>query len=267
MSSSKTIAPIGIIDSGVGGLSVLKEIDAMSCGLTLHYIADSAWCPYGNKSAKLITERVTTHADYLISLGCKTIVIACNSATIASIEVLRDNYPVPFIGMEPAIKPAAKMTQSGVIGVLATEASLAGKKFHNLVNQHGNGVKVITTACPEFVSLVEQSVLTGHQVNQAIEAYVAPLLEQGADTLVLGCTHYPFLRKAIEDFTGDTILVIDTGEAVAAHTLAQAGFIDKNPEGQNGISIYSSGKLSQLQQTFSVLSGGMEADLKKLPYS
>ncbi len=267
MTSAETIAPIGIIDSGVGGLSVLKEIHTRSSGLSLHYIADSAWCPYGSKSATQITERVTRHTDHLLSLGCGTIVIACNSATISSIEELRERQIVPFVGMEPAIKPAAKVTRSGVIGVLATEASLAGKKFHRLVNEHGKDVKVITSACPDFVSLVEQGILSGEKVTEAIKHYVNPLLDQGADTLVLGCTHYPFLRDAIEQFTGTTVTVLDTGAAVATRTLDQAGFIKTSAHMENRIHISTSGELPELQRILPILCPGMNVHSTALSYA
>ncbi|MEO0416168.1 MAG: aspartate/glutamate racemase family protein, partial [Verrucomicrobiota bacterium] len=147
---------VGILDSGVGGLSVLKEIHALQPNLELLYVGDSAWCPYGTKTPEQIIERVEFISEYLIDRGADAIVIACNSATIHAVESLRSVYPLPIIGMEPAVKPACQKTKSGVIGVLATEASIAGEKFHRLVDRTASGVNVITRPCPRFVELVEQ---------------------------------------------------------------------------------------------------------------
>ncbi len=207
--------PIGILDSGVGGLSVLREIRRALPYENIVYIGDSARCPYGPKPADEIRDRVFAITDRLLAMDAKLIVIACNSATIAAVEALRAHYPVPFAGMEPAVKPAAARTKSGVIAVLATEASVAGEKFHRLVSTHARGVRVITRPCPEFVSLVEAGETDTPAVREAVARILPPLLEAGADTLVLGCTHFPFLRKAIEDFAGPSVSVIDTGEAVA----------------------------------------------------
>ncbi len=207
--------PLGILDSGLGGLSVLREIRRALPGEDIVYIGDSARCPYGPKPAAEIRDRVFAITDRLLAMDAKLIVIACNSATIAAVEALRAHYPVPFAGMEPAVKPAAARTKSGVIAVLATEASVAGEKFHRLVSTHAQGVRVITRPCPEFVSLVESGETDTAAVREAVARILPPLLETGADTLVLGCTHFPFLRKAIEDFAGPSVAVLDTGEAVA----------------------------------------------------
>ncbi len=203
---------IGVLDSGLGGLSVLNEIHKLLPHHSFHYIADSAWCPYGSKSYDQIQARVTTLVDYLLDQGAEIIVIACNSATIACVEFLRANYLVPIVGMEPGVKPAAKLSHNGIIGVFATEASLAGEKFHRLVSTHAQGVQVITQPCPDFVTLVEQGQLEGEAVNEAIHCYMKPLIK--ADTIVLGCTHYPFLKRTISEFYPEKTL-IDTGEAVA----------------------------------------------------
>lgn len=207
--------PIGIIDSGVGGLTVLREIRRVLPYEDIVYIGDSAWCPYGPRPAEEIRERVFSLTDRLLAMDAKLITLACNSATIAAVEALRAHYPVPITGMEPAVKPAAARTRTGIIAVLATEASVAGEKFHRLVNTHAQGVRVITRPCPEFVSLVESGETDTPAVRHAVEKIVAPLLAEGADTLVLGCTHFPFLRAAIESFVGPNIAVLDTGEAVA----------------------------------------------------
>jgi len=215
---------IGILDSGVGGLSVLLEIQKQLPHHNLHYIGDSAWCPYGNKPAEQIQQRVFAISDHLIKNGATLIVVACNSATINAVEALRANYPIPFVGMEPAVKPAAALTKSGTIGILATEASIAGEKFHNLLATHASpkGITVITQPCPDFVTLVEKGTLTGPEVETAIHQYATPMIQSGADTLVLGCTHYPFLKQTIQKIVGNHIHIIDTGQAVAKRTQSLA---------------------------------------------
>ena len=206
---------IGILDSGVGGLSVLREIRALLPDQDITYIGDNAWCPYGNKSHPEILKRSFALTDYLIEQGAEVIVLACNSATIVAIEALRAHYLVPFIGMEPGVKPAALLTKSDTIGVLATEASLTGDKFHRLVATHARHIRVITQPCPEFVNLVEAGKLRGPEVDAAIDNYTSDMLTAGADVLILGCSHYPFLRPALEAKLPPHIQFIDTGDAIA----------------------------------------------------
>ncbi len=221
---------IGILDSGVGGLSVLREIRALLPQQAVTYIGDQAWCPYGNKSHPEIIERSFALSDYLIAQGAELIVLACNSATIVAIESLRAHYPIPFIGMEPGVKPAARLTKTGTIGVLATEASLNGHKFHRLLDAHARELRVITQACPKFVALVERGLLQGSEVEDAIAEYTAPMLKAGADTLILGCSHYPFLRPALEKKLPALINFIDTGAAIARRVADHELAPDKNPQ-------------------------------------
>lgn len=213
-------AKIGIIDSGVGGLSVLLEIRKILPEASIDYIGDSSWCPYGNKSPEQILKRVITLSKQLITTGAQIIVIACNSATIHAVASAREKFDIPIVGMEPAVKPAAAATQTGTIGILATEASIAGEKFHHLLDTHAppSKIKVITQPCPTFVELVEAGSLTGDNVTAAIKKYTTPILEAGADTLVLGCTHYHFLRDSIQQVVGNGITLIDTGAAVTKRT-------------------------------------------------
>ena len=268
-SSQPFSPPIGILDSGVGGLSVMKEICRELPHQDIHYIGDSAWCPYGNKDPEKIIDRVFKLTDRLLELGCGLVVIACNSATICAVEALRAQYLIPFTGMEPAVKPAAKMTRSGVIGVLATEASLAGEKFHRLVNTHGGGIRIITTPSPTFVDLVEQGTLEGEDAETAVREYTTPMLEHGADVLVLGCTHYPFLRPTIQKVVGESITLVDTGAAVArqARRLFEENYT--SPDKQNTIqerkiSVSTTGELEHLKKLFPVLCPKLEAELSKL---
>ncbi|TAJ53501.1 MAG: glutamate racemase [Nevskiaceae bacterium] len=215
-----SIAPIGVFDSGLGGITVLKELVQRLPQEDFLYIADSGHCPYGGKSADEITARARAVTEALLARGAKLIVVACNTATIAAIETLRAEYPVSFVGMEPAVKPAAARTYSGVIGVLATGAALAGEKLHKLIREHAGGVRVITQPCPGLVERVELGDLNGPQTRALVEEYTAPLLAAGADVLVLGCTHYPFLRPLVAEVVGPRIAILDTGEAVARRTEA-----------------------------------------------
>ncbi len=208
-------APVGVFDSGVGGISVLRDMRRLLPAEDMIYFADSGHCPYGGKSAAEIIGRANVITEELLRRGAKLIVVACNTATIAAVEHLRATYPVPFVGMEPAVKPAAAVTRSGVIGVLATGAALAGDKFHGLVARYADGVRVITQPCPGLVEQVEAGDLNSAKTRALVEQYTAPLLAQNADVLVLGCTHYPFLRPLIADVVGPDVQLLDTGEAVA----------------------------------------------------
>lgn len=208
-------APIGVFDSGVGGISVLREIRQLLPAENLIYYADSGHCPYGGKPREAIIARAHNITDFLLERQVKMVVVACNTATIAAVESLREAYPIRFVGMEPAIKPAVTATRSGVVGVLATGAALAGEKFHRLLAQHAQAVRIITQPCPGLVECVEQGDLDGVEVRRLVQRYTAPLLAQGADTLVLGCTHYPFLRQLIAEVVGPSVTLLDTGAAVA----------------------------------------------------
>lgn len=240
---------IGIIDSGVGGLSVLREIHARLPDRSLAYIGDSAWCPYGSKSFDLIQKRVIVLADYLIYLGAEMIVVACNSATIAAVEALRANYPIPFVGMEPGVKPAAAVTQTHTIGVLATEASLSGEKFHRLLSNHAFDLRVITQSCPKFVELVERGILEGPEVDDAIKEYTSGMIAEGADTLILGCTHYPFLKPALKAALPTHIKLIDTGSAVAKQVEKQ----NPRPSSKPRIQILTTGAKEELDRLLPIL--------------
>jgi len=255
---------IGLLDSGVGGLSVLREVHQLLPGAELLYVGDSAWCPYGTKSSEVICSRVFEISDYLLSHGAGILVIACNSATIHAVGALRATYPIPIVGMEPAVKPAAELTRSGVIGVLATEASIAGEKFHQLVNTHASGIRVITRPCPRFVELVEAGQLTGPEVEDAVDEAIAPLLEAGADVFVLGCTHYPFLRRVIESRLPKGTSVVDTGPAVARRV--KSILLAANPESRldsraSSIRVETTGSLEQLQQILPRLLPGLAFEI------
>ncbi len=210
-----TSRPIGVMDSGVGGISVLKHIHALLPHENLMYMADSKYAPYGNKTPEEITARCFEIADFLIAKDVKALVVACNTATAAAIDVMREKYALPIIGMEPAVKPAAEASKNGVIGVLATVGTLKSAQFAALLESYGRNVKVVTQGCVGLVECIERGELDAAETKALIRQYTTPLLVEGADTIVLGCTHYPFVKHVIQEIVGDKITLIDTGAAVA----------------------------------------------------
>ena len=215
--SSQSISQqaIGVMDSGVGGISVLKHIHALLPHEDLVYIADSKHAPYGNKTADEITARCFEIADFLITKDVKALVVACNTATAAAIDAMRKRYTLPIIGMEPAVKPAAEASKNGIIGVLATVGTLKSAQFAALLESYGRNVKVVTQACIGLVECIERGELDTPETKALIRQYCLPLLDEGADTIVLGCTHYPFVKDAIREVVGENVTLIDTGAAVA----------------------------------------------------
>ncbi len=214
------MACIGIFDSGSGGLSVLKEILRLIPGERFIYYSDNAHCPYGEKSQEYIIDRSRAITGYLLDEGAQIIVIACNTATGAAIGTLRKDWPeIPFIGMEPAVKPAAALTGSGVVGVLATKSTLTADKYKRTKARFSEGVKVVEHVGEGFVELVESLQLEGEEVENTVKASLQPLLEAGADTVVLGCTHYPFLLPVMQKIAGEGVRFIDPAPAVARRVL------------------------------------------------
>ena len=209
------MAAIGIFDSGCGGLSVLKEIRALLPGLRCIYYSDNANCPYGDKSPEFVQNRCMAVTDLLLKRGASAVVVACNTATAAAIPALRAKYDIPFVGMEPAVKPAVSLTKSGVVGVLATSGTLGGTLYRNTKARYEGSVKVIEQVGLGFVELVESLETEGRHAQQVVEASLMPLLEQGADTIVLGCTHYPFLLPLMKRLAGPGVCFIDPAPAVA----------------------------------------------------
>ncbi|MCU1716358.1 glutamate racemase [Pseudomonas sp. 5P_3.1_Bac2] len=209
-------APIGVFDSGVGGLSVLREIRALLPHESLLYVADSGHVPYGEKSPEFIRERCGFLAEFLLKQGAKALVVACNTATVAGVAQLRELYPqVPVVGMEPAVKPAAAATRSGVVGVLATTGTLKSAKFAALLDRFAHDVRVVTQPCPGLVERIEAGDLSSAATRDLLQGFVAPLLAEGCDTLILGCTHYPFIKPLLSSLVPPSIQLIDTGAAVA----------------------------------------------------
>lgn len=208
-------APIGVFDSGVGGLSVLRHIRNLLPHEDLIYCADSRYAPYGDRPEAEICGRSGVLSAYLSGQGCKAIVVACNTATAAAVSLLRQQFAVPVIGMEPAVKPAVAASRRGIIGVLATTGTLQSARFAALLDSYGSTVTIITQGCPGLVELVETAQLHTPEADARVHHYVRPLLQAGADTIVLGCTHYPFLRHLVARHAGASVTLVDTGEAVA----------------------------------------------------
>ena len=206
-----------MFDSGCGGLSVLREAAKLLPQEKFIYYADNANCPYGEKSPDFILERGRRISEYLISRGAQIIVVACNTATAAAISSLRNEYPVKFIGMEPAVKPAALSSRTGVIGVLATAGTLKGSKYLTTKGMYEDNVKIVEHVGQGFVELVENGILNGPEAENTVRKSLQPLLDAGADRVVLGCTHYPFLMGTIRKIAGPDVLIIDPAPAVARH--------------------------------------------------
>lgn len=206
---------IGVYDSGQGGKSVLKELVALMPQEDYIYYADTAHCPYGPRSPQYIIDRACAITDFLMDKGCEMIVVACNTATAAAISYLREHYPIPFIGMEPALKPAALSSKTGVVGVLATSGTFKGRLYLNTLARFSEEVKVIQRVGEGLVETVEAGILDGEQVEKLIHDCIDPMLAEGADHIVLGCTHYPFLQPVIERIAGPSVTVINPAPAVA----------------------------------------------------
>lgn len=221
------------------------------------YYSDNAHCPYGEKSREYIIDRARFITGFLIEKGCDVIVVACNTATAAAISTLRKEFPIPFIGMEPAVKPAAFLTRNGVVGVLATAGTLSASKYMDTRDMYTDKVKVIEHVGEGFVELVEKGKLDGPEAEMTVRASVEPLLEAGADVIVLGCTHYPFLRPLIQRIAGSEVTVIDPAPAVARHlvtVMEEKGIIKNEARSENGtLSLFSSGPSDSLERLLPLL--------------
>jgi len=208
-------SPVGVFDSGLGGLSVLREVRALLPHESLIYFADSRYAPYGEKPERFVEARTLQVCEWLVAQGCKALVIACNTATMHAVQILRERLGVPIIGVEPGLKPAAAASRSKVVGVLATANTLKSAKFNRLLTSLGGESLFLCEAGIGLVPLIEQGDVSSDAVRQKLDAFLTPMLEAGADTLVLGCTHYPFLSETIEDLVGNRLALIDTGVAIA----------------------------------------------------
>lgn len=248
---------IGIFDSGIGGLSVFREIRKVLPEQSYIYFSDNAHCPYGEKTREYIIERARTITRVLLEKGCEIIVVACNTATAAAISTLREEFPVKFIGMEPAIKPAAQATKTGVVGVLATAGTLKATKYIDTRARWAQNVHIVEHIGQGFVELVEKGITTGQEAESTVRTSLMPLLDAGADMIVLGCTHYPFLADTIkkvahEAYPERKIEIIDPAPAVARHlieVMAEEGIQTACKDGFN-IELHASGDPTTLLTTY-----------------
>lgn len=262
--------PIGVFDSGVGGLSVAKKIRQALPHEDILYIADSAYAPYGNKSQQFIEQRSKALVQFMLEQHAKAIVVACNTATLSAIQQLRATFQVPIIGVEPGIKPAVAQTKSGVIGVMVTTRTAQAENFHELVKRFSENVRIEVQACDGLVEQVEKGDLTSAETRTLLLRYVMPLLNKGVDTIALGCTHYPFLMPVIKEIAGAGVDIIETGSAVAKQVvrrltdeqhLAESSAIKADP----GKDIfYSSGDVLVAKNIVSYLWGQQEV-VQKCP--
>lgn len=252
---------IGIFDSGIGGLSVFREIRKLLPEQGYIYYSDSAHCPYGEKSKEYIIDRARSITRRLMEMGAEIVVVACNTATAAAISTLREEFPIKFIGMEPAIKPAAALTKTGVVGVLATAGTLKAEKYLDTREKWAQSITVVEHIGEGFVELVEKGQTSGAEAEAVVQNSLAPLLDAGADTIVLGCTHYPFLADTIKKVAaahgadGNSFHLIDPAPAVARHLLEvmeAEGIQTVSPEGFS-MELLCSGDRKELLHTYNSL--------------
>jgi glutamate racemase len=259
-------APIGLFDSGFGGLSIWSEIRKAMPEESTHYIADSSYAPYGEKAQSLLLERCHKLTQHLLHKGCKLIVVACNTATTNAISELRASYAVPFIGIEPAIKPAALQTSSKHVGVLATKGTLSSQLFHQTRDLHTQGITLHERVGAGLVEAIEKGALGSPDLRKLLQFHLEPLLAQNIDVLVLGCTHYPFLQPLLKELLPSQVQLIDSAEAVARQTKAVLSqFQLMAPSKQEGkASFYSSGKTELLEQFLSQMGVASTAQALRL---
>lgn len=245
---------IGVFDSGAGGLSVLRELLKAIPDARYIYYSDNANCPYGDKSPEFVTQRACAIAELLMEKGAQLIVVACNTATAAAISTLRARYTIPFVGMEPAVKPAALGTESGVIGVLATAGTLKGSLYLDTKQKYTSDVKIIEGVGRGFVELVESGDLSSAKAEQICRTALQPLLDAGADRIVLGCTHYPFLLPTLKKLaSGYNVTFIDPAPAVASRAAQLLGIqpaAGNEKAAQPQVELLSSGDIGPLKRNY-----------------
>jgi len=255
---------IGFFDSGIGGLSILRNAKTLLPKHDFIYIGDDANCPWGNKDADFIVKRSSQITKKLISMGAKVIVVACNTATVSAIDTLRAEFAdIPFVGVEPGIKPAAQASQTGQIAVLATKATSLGERFNYLLKEFAGNTQSIVIAAPGLVELVEEGKLEGLEVETKLRELLQPVIERNVDQLVLGCTHYPFLVESIQKILPIGVTIIDTGPPVARQL---ARIVDEKgiPSGSGLLSIYTTGKFRRLTELVKILLGIPSIDVKSI---
>lgn len=252
---------VGVFDSGIGGVSVLTAIQKELPQLDLIYVGDNAHLPYGEKSLEEIRVYSKGVVEFLISKGCRVIVIACNTASAAALKYLREAFPqIVFIGMEPAVKPAAEQTQTGVVGVIATTATFQGELFASVVERFASGVKVIQQPCPGLVQQIEAGELSSDETIRMLHGWLDPMKVRNIDRLVLGCTHYPFVAPAIKNILGENVHIIDPAPAIAKQVRRVLETRNEISDSGNGnTSYFTSGNTIQFAETFRKLTGKIQA--------
>jgi glutamate racemase len=249
--------PIGIFDSGVGGLSVWDKDSKLLPTEDIIYLADSLNCPYGPKSPEEIIDLSVKNTEFLLSKNCKLIIVACNTATASAIEVLRQKFDVPFVGMEPAVKPAAENTHTGKIGILATKGTFEGRLFKQTSEKYAQHVDQLIQVGEGLVELVESNQTESTEAFRLLQKYLTPMIEANADQIVLGCTHYPFLIPAIKQIIPGTIQIIDPAPAIAERTknLLLANQLENTQNAQGNYQFFSSGDTQTIDQLIEKLTG------------
>ncbi len=207
---------IGVFDSGVGGLTVLRALQQLLPDVPMHYVADTAWAPYGERSSAFIEERSLRIAEHLCTAGARLLLVACNTATAHAVAALRQRWPaMTVVGIEPGIKPAAAASRNGRVGVLATPATLASARYQALLRQHAEGIRVISQGCPGLADLIETGTLDSPALRALVERCCAPLRAAGVDTVLMGCTHYPLIEALLQQALGPAVRLLHVEEAVA----------------------------------------------------
>ena len=265
MTQSGSEKPIGIFDSGVGGLTILRAVrQALPCE-NLVYVADAARVPYGQKTPEQIRDRAMAIGGFLVGQGAKVIVVACNTATAAAIDVLRARLAVPFVGVEPAIKPARAATRSGVVGVLATPSTLASERYRSLIERFAAGIRIVAQPCAGLAEHIERGDVDGERTEQLLRGFVEPLLAAHADVIVLGCTHYPLVAHIVQRIAGPGVAVIENGTAVAKEVARQLTLRGSARMVGTGSEVFwSSGPIQRIEPLLSQL-WAPHARLQSLP--
>jgi glutamate racemase len=250
--------PIGIFDSGVGGLSVLRAVREQLPNESIIYFGDQGHVPYGSRSMKQIQDFSEGITNFLLEQNAKIIVVACNTASAAALKYLRAKFPaVQFVGMEPAVKPAAEYTQTGKVGVLATPATFQGALYASVVERFANGVELLQSTCPGLVQEIEMGNLDGLAARRILQDALLPMLEKNIDTVVLGCTHYPFVIPLIQQIVGENVRVIDPAPSVArqAGRLLEVGARRNRSKSKGSVMFYTSGDPGSLKSMLPMLLG------------
>lgn len=253
--------PIGIFDSGIGGWSVLREIRRALPRESLLYLADSAYAPYGERSEADVMARALAVAGQLVARGAKSLVVACNTATVAAVATLRSRLNLPIVAIEPAVKPAAALTTTGIVGVLATRGTIDSARLARLRDEHGRDVRILTRAVTGLVERIEAGDFDGAATRSLVERHVMPLREAGADVLVLGCTHFPLIHATIASIAGPAMQLIDPAPAVARELKRRLEHAHLLADGGAHIRVLTTGSVARMREQLAMLGdAGLEPE-------